>query len=201
MPDHSRSWKWSWWMWKSCSSVERFSMIQSSTSPCLTTMSGTSDRGSNGFGVSPSTVRKNLVGLLGSFGLAGCSEKNSFRTRTGATSPSQGETAAAAARRCAGKRRLRFGRIGRGRDRDERAIRIVLAGRAGVDRARHQQRGHAERRTFDDELDAGAGRHADVIDPLRPEVPGCRWKWIGTPSMATMPSGCGTRRTAARDSR
>ena len=52
-----RTWKCSWWMWKSCSSLERFSMIQSSTSPCLTTMSGASEVGSNGLGVWPSTVR------------------------------------------------------------------------------------------------------------------------------------------------
>ncbi len=65
-----------------------------------------------------------------------------------------------------GQCRLRLGRAGRSPDCDERAVGIIFAGRSGVDRAGHQQRRHVERRSFDDELDAGARRHADVVDPL-----------------------------------
>src|SRR5580698_9978242 len=65
-------------------------MIQSSTSPCLTTMSGTPDAGSKGVGIWPSTVIKNVVGLLGSFGSRNFSEKYSLRVRAGVTLPSQG---------------------------------------------------------------------------------------------------------------
>src|SRR5271155_5422343 len=77
-------------MWNACSSVERFSIIQSSTSPCFTTMSGTPEAGSNGVGVWPSTVMKKVVGLLGSFGSRNFSEKYSLRVRAGATLPNQG---------------------------------------------------------------------------------------------------------------
>src|SRR5580658_9978772 len=77
-------------MWNACNSVERFSMIQSSTSPCFTTMPGTPEAGSKGVGVWPSTVMKKVVGLLGSFGSRNFSEKYSLRVRTGATLPSQG---------------------------------------------------------------------------------------------------------------
>src|SRR5580693_996768 len=52
-------------------------------------MFGIPDDGSNGFGVSPSTVKKKVVGLFGSFGSSGVSEKNNFRTRTGFTSRNQ----------------------------------------------------------------------------------------------------------------
>src|SRR5277367_5539857 len=89
-PDHSSIRKWIWWMWNACNSVERFSMIQSSTSPCLTTISGTLEEGSNALGVSPSTVMKNVVGLLGSFGSRNFSEKYNLRVRAGVTLPSQG---------------------------------------------------------------------------------------------------------------
>src|SRR5579871_2175686 len=67
-------------------------MIQSSTVPCLATILGKSDFGSNATGVWPSTVMKNSVGLLGLSGSTGFSEKYSFRVRTGATSPSHGRS-------------------------------------------------------------------------------------------------------------
>src|SRR5580658_206747 len=65
-------------------------MIQSSTSPCFTTISGTPEEGSNALGVSPSTVMKKVVGLLGSFGSRNFSEKYSLRVRAGVTLPNQG---------------------------------------------------------------------------------------------------------------
>src|SRR5580692_11827806 len=77
-------------MWNACSSVERFSMIQSSTSPCFTTMPGTPEAGSKGVGFWSSTVMKKVVGLLGSFGSRNFSEKYNLRVRAGVTLPNQG---------------------------------------------------------------------------------------------------------------
>src|ERR1700679_1272854 len=82
-------------MWKACNSLERFSMIQSSTSPCLTMIFGWRAAGSKARGSSPSTVRKKSVALLGSFASRSRSEKKSLRTRTGWTSPSQARVFAA----------------------------------------------------------------------------------------------------------
>src|ERR1700742_230569 len=76
-------------MWNACASKERFSMIQSSTSPCLTTMLGALELGSKAAGSWPSTLRKKAVALAGSFGSASCSEKYNLRTRTGLASPTQ----------------------------------------------------------------------------------------------------------------
>ena len=79
-------------------------MIQSSTSPCFTTMSGTGEEGSKGTGVLPSMVMKNNVGLFGSAGSARRSEKYSLRSRTGATEPIQGSAGAAKGSAAAGSR-------------------------------------------------------------------------------------------------
>src|SRR5580658_10512628 len=65
-------------------------MIQSSTSPCFTTMSGTPELGSKILDSWPSTVRKKVVALLGSLGSSSVSEKYNLRMRAGATFPSQG---------------------------------------------------------------------------------------------------------------
>src|SRR5882724_5585549 len=64
-------------------------MTQSSTSPWRATMLGTSEAGSKGLGVCPSTVKKKVVGLFGSCGSSGVSVKYSFRTTAGDTSLSQ----------------------------------------------------------------------------------------------------------------
>src|SRR5579884_1664525 len=70
--------KWIWWKWNSWFSVARFSMIQSSTWPCVVTIAG-GKVGSNMTGVAPSTVIKKFVGLAGSLGSEMTSEKYSLR--------------------------------------------------------------------------------------------------------------------------
>src|ERR1700729_224068 len=75
-------------MWNACNSFDLFSIIQSSTVPCLATMFGIFDLGSTSCGVWTSTVRKTFGGPVGLFGSTGSSEKYSLRVRPGVTSPS-----------------------------------------------------------------------------------------------------------------
>ena len=69
-------------------------MIQSSTSPCLTTMFGTLElriEGRRRLAIHGDVEGRGAVGILRD--LSSFSEKYSLRTRTGATLPSQGSAA------------------------------------------------------------------------------------------------------------
>ena len=129
-----RNWKCSWWMWKSCSSVERFSMIQSSTSPCLTTISGSvrlrierlrrlAVVRQKKCGRAVRVVR--ILRLLGKIQFPDPHRRDVAEPR-----PSGGGSGAA----CAGNAACGSGASAAAVIATERAVGIVLAGRAGIDR-------------------------------------------------------------------
>src|SRR5437762_9391359 len=64
VPLTSSTRKWIWWMWKSCTSNVRFSIVQSSTDPLVVTIAG----GSSGLytlASCPSTTMKNFAASAG----------------------------------------------------------------------------------------------------------------------------------------
>ena len=137
------------------------------------------------------------MGLLGSFGFSQLLGEIQLPARAPARRcRPTAAPAAASGSACAGSADCGSGASVAAVIDGQRAIGIVLAARPGVHRARHQQRRHARRRTFDDELDPGAGRHADVVDPLHRRRRAAAEAEAARRRSPTMPSCCGARRNS-----